>query len=378
MSLNMLRRVRVALFFCFVPMCAFADRGAFDLGRWDDILANVRARAAAQNISRATIDAALKYPAFIPAIIKSDANQSEFKLTMDEYLARMVNETRVQNGRKMRTTYPTMLGRVEKRYGVPPHVILAFWGMESNYGALKARHKLSDAFLTLMYDGRRETFFGNQLLALMKIADKNNLDINDIHGSWAGAMGHFQFIPTTLAQYGVDGNGDGRVDIIGSVGDAMHSAGNYLNKLGWNRNERIVRRVMLPADFDVSLLDGSTRKTLVEWSAMGVTNPDGTPVPHSEMLAGLVADVNSINAARAAHAAAVAEAEAARLAAGAAQSPQNAAAQYGNTDFYVDTDVPPMPAITAYLTYPNFYRIKKWNNSNWYAIAIGELAERLK
>ena len=250
----------------------------------------------------------------------------------------------------MRALYPTLLGRVDAKYGLPPHVILAFWGMESNYGAVKARHKLTDAFFTLMYDGRRETFFTNQLIALMKIADKNKLDINDIGGSWAGAMGHFQFIPTTLAQYGADGNADGRIDIINSVGDAMFSAGNYLNKLGWNKNERIVRRVVLPADFDIGMLDGKTKLTLPQWAAMGVMNPDGTPIPHNEMTAGLVADVASI--------------ERMRASATDATNP--------------DADIAPMPVINAYLTYPNFYRIKKWNNSNWYAIAIAELADQLK
>ena len=198
-----------------------------------------------------------------------------------------------------------------------------------------------------MYDGRREKFFGEQLLALMKIADDNELDINNIRGSWAGAMGHFQFIPTTLATYGVDGNGDSHVDIINSIGDAMASAGNYLNKLGWNKNERIVRRVVLPGNFDTGLLDGKTKKTLTEWAQKGILNPDGTPIPSGNMVAGLVADVANL--------------------------PDSSA-----DDFNPDTDVAPKPVITAYLTYPNFYRIKKWNNSNWYAIAIAELADRLK
>jgi membrane-bound lytic murein transglycosylase B len=183
----------------------------------------------------------------------------------------------------------------------------------------------------------------------MKIADKNKLDINNIYGSWAGAMGHFQFIPTTLQQYGADGSGDGRIDIINNIGDAMFSAGNYLNKLGWDKNQRIVRQVILPADFDISLLDGKTKFTLPQWAAMGVTNPDGSAIPQNEMLAGLVADVAEITNMR-------------------AQASQTAAP---------DTDVAPMPVITAYLTYPNFYRIKKWNNSNWYAIAIATLADQL-
>lgn len=333
----------------YVPVSSFANRGSFDSDRWHEMLDSVRARAVSEKISESTINETLKYPAFIPSIVRSDANQSEFKLTLDDYLGRTVSQTRISQGQKMRNTYPTLLSKVENKYGVPPHVMLAFWGMESNYGAVKSRHKLTDAFFTLVYDGRRETFFTNQLIALMKIADKNRLDINSISGSWAGAMGHFQFIPTTLAQYGVDGNGDGRIDIINNVSDAMFSAGNYLNKLGWNKNERIVRRVVLPADFDISLLDGKTKLTLPQWAAMGIVNPDGTPIPQNNMTAGLVADIAAIETARA-----------------------DAVATTG-----IDTDVAPMPVITAYLTYPNFYRIKKWNNSNWYAIAIAELADKL-
>lgn len=331
-----------------------ADRGAFDMVRWESVLDDIRTRAAAQNISRATIDATLKNPAFIPNIVKRDQNQSEFKLTMDGYLARTVAPSRVAMGHKMAHRYPTLLHRVEQTYGVQPHVILAFWGMESNYGARMADHPLRDAFVTLIYEGRRQTFFINQLLALMKIADKNGDDVSKFGGSWAGAMGHFQFIPTTLAQYGVDGNGDGKIDISASVGDAMMSAGNYLNKLGWNPNERIARRVTLPADFDVSLLDGKTKKTLDAWAAMGVTNPDGTALPSSAMTAGLVADTLAV--------------QNARMNAAIAPTDPNA----------VDTDVAPMPMITAYLTYPNFYRIKRWNNSNWYAIAISELSDQLR
>ena len=279
-------------------------------------------------------------------------------MTLDDYLRRTVAPSRIENGHKMAKKYPTLLHRVEQRYGVQPHVILAFWGMESNYGARMADHPLRDAFITLIYDGRRQTFFTNQLLALMKIADKNGDDITTMGGSWAGAMGHFQFIPTTLAQYGVDGNGDGKIDIAHSIGDAMMSAGNYLNKLGWNQNERIVRRVILPADFDLTILDGKTKKTVYEWAAMGVLNADGAPLPASDMVAGLVADTRAIADARAnATLAAIVD----------ANNPNN-----------VDTDIAPQPVITAYLTYPNFYRIKKWNNSNWYAIAIGELSDELR
>ena len=340
---------RIFAFCAFLLFCGpvWADMGAFDTARWDSIISDIRSQASAKNISESTINDTLRSPMFVPSIVKSDKNQSEFKLTLDEYLKRTVNSTRVSRGHQMKSKYPTLLSRIENTYGLPSHVILAFWGMESNYGEVKSRHRLVDAFFTLIYDGRREKFFTEQLLALMKIADDNSLDINNIRGSWAGAMGHFQFIPTTLASYGVDGNGDGRVDIIDSVGDAMASAGNYLNKLGWNKNERIARRVILPADFDTSLLDGKTKKTLNEWAKYGVLNADGTAIPTGNMVAGLVTDVANLPTTE-------------------------------PDDFSPDADVAPRPVITAYLTYPNFYRIKKWNNSNWYAIAIAELSDRLK
>ena len=342
------------IFFAYVTNASFAERGVFDLERWDTVIENIRTKANEQNISKSVIDDTLKSPSIIPGIIKSDKNQSEFTLTLEEYLARTANNDRIKNGRKKAVEYPTLLTKVENRYGIPKHVMLAFWGMESNYGVVKSRHQLTNAFLTLIYEGRREEFFTKQLIALMKIADKNKLPIKSIHGSWAGAMGHFQFIPTTLIQYGVDGNNDARIDIINSVGDAMFSAGNYLNKLGWNKNEPIIKPVVLPADFDRTVLNGDVKKTVAEWAQMGATNIDGTPIKPSENIVGIIADTKEI-ARRDLY------------------QPQRI-----DEEQTVDTDVAPAPVIKAYLTYPNFYRIKKWNNSSWYAIAIGELSEKLK
>lgn len=328
-----------ALVFMTSVSYAITVSGAFDLERWDNMLNDIRAKATSQNISKSVIDETLKNPMFIPSIVKSDRNQSEFTLTLEQYLDRTVSSDRIEKGLNKRTEYPTMLHRIEQKYGIPSNVILAFWGMESNYGEVKSKHKLTNAFFTLIYDGRRANFFSEQLLALMKIADKNKLSINDIHGSWAGAMGHFQFIPTTLATHGVDGNNDGRIDVINSVGDAMYSAANYLNKLGWNANEKIVRKVVVPANFNQKMLNGNVKKTVSEWKKMGITNYDGSALPNANMVAGLVADTKEIDKRK-----------------------------KSNSDV----------AQTAYLTYPNFYRIKKWNNSSWYAIAIAELSEKLK
>ncbi|MBR5904126.1 MAG: lytic murein transglycosylase, partial [Alphaproteobacteria bacterium] len=287
---------------------------------------------------------------FIPSIVKSDKNQSEFTLTLKQYLNNMVSDSRVEKGIKKKKEYPTLLNNVEKKFGVPKNVILAFWGLESNYGQTKSKHQLTNAFITLIYEGRRAEFFSKQLLSLMKTADKNKLQINKIYGSWAGAMGHFQFIPTTLARYGVDGNSDNRIDIINNISDAMYSAANYLNKLGWNQNEKIVRRVIVPYDFDRKLLNGDVKKDLSTWAELGVKNIDGTPIPTINMSAGLIADTKEL-------------------------ANQDL---FENNDENPDSDVAPQKVIYAYLTYPNFYRIKRWNNSSWYALAIAELSEKLK
>lgn len=313
------------------PGRAFCNAGDFDMERWNSIIDSVKVKAVEMKISTYTINQVVGQPAFIPAIVVNDKNQSEFKLTLEEYLKRTVNEKRIKTGKKVHKKYPKLLSKVDKKYGVPPNVILAFWGMESNYGEFKARYRLSNAFMTLIYDGRREEFFTNQLLSLMKTADENKIDISEYNGSWAGAMGHFQFIPTTLEKYGVDGDGDKKIDIIHNVNDAMNSAGNYLSQLGWDKKERIVLQVNLPQDFDTSLVDGSVKKPLSEWAKMGITNLDGTPIPtKSNVMAGVILDVSDENA------------------------PE------------------------AFLTYPNFYRIRKWNSSNWYAIAISKLADNLK
>jgi len=352
MKYKLPRFCNTILFCCVFLSPALANRGAFDFERWDSMLNDIRTKAISQNISKPVIDEALKNPVFIPGIVKSDKNQSEFTLTLEQYLDRTVSNDRVTQGRKKKAEYPTLLHRIEQKYDIPSNVILAFWGMESNYGKVKSKHKLTNAFFTLIYEGRRAEFFTKQLLALMKIADKNKLGINNIHGSWAGAMGHFQFIPTTLAQYGVDGNNDKSIDVINSVGDAMHSAANYLKKLGWNSHEKIVRKVVIPADFDRTMLNGDAKKTVSEWAQMGITNPDGSALLSSDMVAGLVADTKEIA--------------------------KRDLYQPYKTDDNPDVDIAPAPVITAYLTYPNFYRIKKWNNSSWYAIAIAELSEKLK
>lgn len=318
------------LFLFIIFPISLNAQGLFDLNRWYFILNDIQMRSLEMKISPKTINNVIQGAVFIPSIVRSDKTQSEFRLTLDKYLSNIVNDARIKEGKLMKNEYPTLLSKVDKNFGVPSNVILAFWGIESNYGKYKAKYRLSDAFLTLIYDGRRSSFFTNQLFALMKAADKDKIDISDIFGSWAGAMGHFQFIPTTLEMYGMDGNMDGKIDIIHSVSDAMFSAGNYLSRLGWDKHEKIIREVKLPENFDLNLADGKFKQSVYEWKNLGVLSLNGSQLPDSDIIAGLIYDTSEIGHTR------------------------------------------------AFLTYPNFYRIKRWNNSNWYALAIALLSEKLK
>ena len=309
------------LFFTFTTAWAGED---FDEQKWFGVLHRIQDMAIQEGISARTINAAIQSSEFVPEIIRRDQNQSEFKLTLREYTDRVVNANRIRDGKAAKKKYPTLLERTHKRFGIQPYVILAFWGMESSYGSFKTPHKISDAFLTLIYDGRRGTFFTNQLMALMRISDKNHLNIEEIYGSWAGAMGHFQFIPTTLEQYGTSGKGGGDVNVM-TISDAMASAGNFLKRLGWDQGERIVREIKTPANFDPELCDVNNKRHLNEWRKMGLKG-----VPQANKQAGLLCDESTL------------------------------------------------ATNTAYLTYENFYRIKRWNNSNAYALAIAILSDKLK
>lgn len=317
-------RVCLPTAICYLLTCCglFANGEYFDERRWYGVLHQIQNTAIEQKISPRTINRVIQESSFVPAIIRRDKNQAEFTTTLSQYLERANNQSRITKGRETALKYPTLLKKTEEKFGVPKNVIMAFWGMESDYGAFKSQYKLSDSFLTLIYDGRRGTFFTNQLIALMKLADKNNLDVREIEGSWAGAMGHFQFIPTTLTQYGVDGSGDGKIDVINSVGDAMASAGNYLKKLGWNKNDRILRRVTLPKGFNMNLCNGTTKLRLAEWRNRGVAG-----IPNISKTAGMICDESTFP--------------------------------------------------IGYLAYENFYRIKRWNNSNSYAVAVALLADEM-
>jgi membrane-bound lytic murein transglycosylase B len=253
------------------PACSAGD---FD--RW---LADFRLEAAAQGITPVTLDAALTGLAPVPRVIELDGRQPEFLSTFSDYLGRRVTPGRVARGQALMQEHAELLDTVEQRYGVPKPVLVAFWGMETSFGANMGTLNVPASLATLAWDGRRSAFFRGQLLDALRILDAGHVAAIDMNGSWAGAMGHMQFIPSTFRAYAVDGDGDDRIDLWQSLPDAMHSAANYLQRAGWRAGEPAAIEVRLPEGFDWRQARVAHRLPVADWAARGVAAADGRPLP---------------------------------------------------------------------------------------------------
>jgi membrane-bound lytic murein transglycosylase B len=303
-----------------------AEEGVADpaFAAWKDAL---RQEALALGISKATLDKALTPAVPIARVIELDRKQPEFTQTFWRYVDLRVNETRIARGKELLQTHAALLDRIWHKYHVPPRFLVAFWGLESNYGDHFGGYPVVDALVTLAYDPRRSGFFRTQLLDALQIIDRGDISVERMRGSWAGAMGHLQFIPSTFARYAVDEDRDGRRDIWNSLPDTFASAANYLSSIGWRADETWGRQVVLPAGFDYGLAESSTAKPLSEWARLGVKRADGGALPEGSIPASLALPAGY-------------------------QGP-------------------------AFLTYVNYQRILNWNRSALYAIAVGHLADRL-
>lgn len=230
-------------------------------------------QAYAQQISAQTIDHTLAQAEFLPRVIELDRKQPEFVSSFSGYVNRRINPRLVIRGKQQLQDHATMLAVVEALYQVPKEVLVAFWALETRFGAYQGDFKLVSALATLSYEGRRAEFFRNELLDLLKVIDRDQRPENVITGSWAGATGHMQFMPSTLMKYGVDADNDGRIDIWNSIPDIFSSAANYLLQAGWRFNEPTSTQVSLPAGFDYSQAQLKRYKPMQEWLAQGVQIP---------------------------------------------------------------------------------------------------------
>ena len=313
----------VLLIVMFMTMPASAD------DKFEAWLDTLRQDAAAAGISDATIAEALSNVELREKVVKYDRNQPEFKLTYDRYMRNVVPASRVEKGKRLWDENKVLLDEISAKYGVQPRYIVALWGIESSFGKHTGGFSVINALATMAYDGRRATFFRKELLAALKIIDEGHIAYPDMKGSWAGAMGQCQFMPSSFLAYAQDWDGDGKQDIWQNKADIFASIAYYLQQAGWRDDLTWGRQVQLPRDFvnAAQLVDAKTRKTMEEWRAMGITNPDGSPLPTRNLSSRLVMP---------------------------------------------DGDEGP-----AFLVYANFDATLRWNRSNYFALAVGALSDAM-
>lgn len=262
--------------------------------------------------------------------VKADRNQPEKRLTLDEYIPRAVPDWKVAQARKLYDQHYNDLKRIGDIYGVQPRFLVALWGVESNFGKFTGNYNVIEALSTMAYDGRREAFFRNEIFEALTILQQGHIDIDKMKGSWAGAMGQCQFMPSSFNAFAADGNNDGKKDIWASQPDVFASSANYLKNAGWDEKYTWGRQVIVPGNLPKGLsgLSQDKAKTLSEWQTLGVRRMNNASLPDVEIKAWLI-------------------------------QPDD---EYGR----------------SYLVYSNYQSLMKWNRSHYFALAVSHLADRIK
>ncbi|MFD1880153.1 lytic murein transglycosylase [Paracoccus pacificus] len=258
-----------------IPAAAPGDEAG--LQRW---IAAFKPRALGSGVSSATYDRAMAIARYNPEVIRLDRKQAEFSRPVWLYLDSAASDARISTGRQMLAQHGRTLAAIEARYGVPREIVLAVWGMESNFGANRGKMQIIPSLATLAYDGRRGEMFATQLIAALRILQAGDTDPQHMLGSWAGAMGHTQFMPTSYLEYAVDFNGDGRRDIWSDdPTDSLASTAAYLARSGWQRGQPWGAEVQLPAGFNMGQIGKGTRKSTATWASQGVRRMGGGGLP---------------------------------------------------------------------------------------------------
>ena len=304
------------------PVAATANL-AFD--RW---IAGFRERAMASGIRPDILEAAFGTMRYNADVVNRDRNQSEFTRQIWDYLDSAVSDARVANGRSAFQTHARLLAEIEERYGVEAEVVTAIWGLESAYGTFRGNTPIIEALATLAHDGRRGAFFEEQLLAALRIVQSGDIDPRAMTGSWAGAMGHTQFMPTSYLAHAQDFRGDGKRDIWSDdPTDALASAAAYLAHFGWTKGQPWGVEVRLPKDFDFSQTGARIKKSQAEWAALGIRDLDGRQVP-----------------------------------------------DHGRASILL----PAGARGAAFMIFDNFHVIERYNPADAYVIAVGHLSDRIR
>ena len=264
----------------------------------------------------------------LPKVLGYDRNQPEFVQNFTGYFSKRVTNWRVNKGRKKLVEHREFLSKLTKQYGVPAHYLISFWGLETNFGGIKGKIPTIAALTTLACDQRRSVYFSEELVQALLLLEREDLDPKEMIGSWAGAMGHIQFMPTAYIKYAKDGDADGKVDLWNNELDALASAANFLQNLGWKTGFRWGREVLLPENFNYQLAGKSQPQPLSFWSQLQVTQVSGKTLGDSDLKAALL--------------------------------------------------IPAGHTGSAFMVYSNFDVILRWNNSEYYGIAVGHLADRIR
>lgn len=328
-QLAFLMMIAVALGACATSHSSMpsASTTVISKASFDTWLASLRREAAADGISQSTLDEALTNLQPVQGVLDLEKTQPEVKLTYAQYLSRTVTDQRVAQGQKLLVQYRPLLERVSAAYGVQSQYIVALWGVESDYGRVTGGYPVIGALATLAYGSERKEMFRTELIDALRILDEKDITLQSMTGSWAGAMGQCQFLPSSFLHYAVDFSGDGRRDIWTDQADVFASIANYLHSFKWNPDETWGRAVHLPSGFDASLIDWKNAKLIPEWQRLGVRNLDGSDLAASAVPLALVASDG-------------------------VEGP-------------------------AYLVSPNFNVIMKWNRSTYFATSVGLLADRI-
>jgi len=320
-----MRSIRLhALLFIGLLIAQPAVARQTDFANW---LEEFSAEARQSGISQATIDASLANVEPIPAVIELDRRQPEQPGNLCGYLDARLTQARIKRGRSLLQQHRALLERVSADYGVPARFVVALWGLETNFGDRQGKYPVIDALATLAYDERRGPLFRRQLLAALRIVEQGHRSPADLKGSWAGAMGQVQLMPTTFLEHAVDYDGDGRKDIWNSLPDAFASAAHYLRQVGWRSGETWGREVRIPISLSGDRSALAEPRSLADWQGIGVLRADGGALPEASLHAKIVQ--------------------------------------------------PTAQSSDAFLVYPNFDAILRWNRSVYFGISVGTLADEI-
>ena len=309
---------------------------------FEQYIVKIKQEALAKGFEQALIDTSFANVVFHQRAVKADRNQPETVETLDTYLPKRLPDWKIKRARAKYKEHEALLNKVAEEYGVQPRFIVALWGLETNFGKIMGNYNVVSALSTMAYEGRREAFFKKELWAALNILKAGHISIDKMKGSWAGAMGQNQFMPTSFVAYAVDGDGDGKKDIWTNQADVFASMANYLKKEGWSDEITWGRQVTLPSDFDTSLAIpnntggrknwlkawAKTEKTLAQWQALGVRRTDGTNLPNVDIKAALV--------------------------------------------------FPDGKKGRAYLAYDNYKSLMQWNLSYYFVSSVGHLSDHIK